>query len=97
TDADLDVGGVSVPKGDYTLYCWVKDPNAWQLIINKETGQWGLSYDAQQDLGRVKMAMSAPPSIVEMLKYTLTSQGGNNVKLTLAWEKHIGSVPVKVK
>src|SRR5690242_15403126 len=24
TDADLDIGGLSVPKGDYTLYCWVK-------------------------------------------------------------------------
>src|SRR5690242_17639208 len=33
TDADLDVGGLSVPKGDYTLFVLVQDPNAWQLII----------------------------------------------------------------
>src|ERR1700691_4044283 len=24
TDANLDIGGLAVPKGDYTLYCWVK-------------------------------------------------------------------------
>lgn len=97
TDADLDIGGVSVPKGDYTLYCWVKNPDAWELIINKETGQWGLSYDAKQDLGRVKMVMSKPPSPIEVLKYTLTNQGGNKVQLQLEWEKHVASVPITVK
>ncbi len=35
TDANLDVGGLAVPKGDYTLYCWVKNPDAWELIISK--------------------------------------------------------------
>ena len=70
TDANIDIGGLSVPKGDYTLYCWVKDPNAWDLIVSKETGQWGLTYNPKQDLGRVKMTMSAPPAKIESLKYT---------------------------
>jgi hypothetical protein len=97
TDGDLDIGGLNVPKGDYTLYCWVKDPNAWELIISKETGQWGLEYNQKQDLGRVKMTMSNPPGKVETLKYAFTSQGGNKVKLDLAWESHAGSAIVTVK
>ncbi len=97
TDANLDVGGLAVPKGDYTLYCWVKDPDAWQLIISKETGQWGLSYNPSRDLGRVKMTMSKPPAPVERLKYTLTDLGGNKVKLQLEWENHVASVPITVK
>ena len=97
TDANLDVGGLAVPKGDYTLYCWVKNPDAWDLIINKETGQWGLSYTASRDLGRVKMAMSKPPSLIEQMKFTLTDLGGSKVRLQLAWENHIASVPVTVK
>ncbi|HLK47031.1 MAG TPA: DUF2911 domain-containing protein [Bryobacteraceae bacterium] len=97
TDADLDVGGLSVPKGDYTLYCWVKNPDAWELIINKETGQWGLSYNASRDLGRVKMSMSKPPSPIETMKYTLTVPGSKKVKLELAWENHVASVPITVK
>ena len=32
TDADLDIGGLAVPKGDYTLFVMVKDPEKWQLI-----------------------------------------------------------------
>jgi hypothetical protein len=97
TDANLDLGGLAVPKGDYTLYCWVKNPDAWELIISRETGQWGLSYNPSRDLGRVKMTMSKPPSPVERLKYTLTGQGGNQVKLQLEWENHVASVPITVK
>ena len=97
TDADLDVAGLSVPKGDYTLYVWVKNPDAWELIINKQTGQWGLRYDAARDLGRVKMTMAKPPAPVETLKYMLADEGGNKVKLQLAWENHIASVPITVK
>jgi hypothetical protein len=102
TDANLDINGLSVPKGDYTLYCWVKDPDAWDLIINKETGQWGLTYTASRDLGRVKMTMSKPASLIEMMKYSLTDQGSGGpglgkVKLQLEWERHIGSVIMTVK
>jgi hypothetical protein len=97
TDADLMVGNLSVPKGDYTVYVWVKDPNAWELIINKQTGQWGTVYDASKDLGRVKMTMGVPPSPVETLKYSFLGLGTFAGKLTIAWEKHVASVPVTVK
>ena len=97
TDADLVVAGLTVPKGDYTIYALVKDPDAWELILNKQTGQWGLSYNQAQDLGRVKMTMSKPPAPIETLKYTLSAEGGDNVKLQLEWESHIASVHVIVK
>jgi hypothetical protein len=86
-----------VPKGDYTIYVWVKDPNAWELIINKQTGQWGTVYDASKDLGRVKMNMSVPRAPVETVKYTLSGIGTGAGKLEIAWEKHVASVPVFVK
>jgi hypothetical protein len=97
TDANLNVGGLNVPKGDYSLYIWVKDPNAWELIVNKQTGQWGTEYDAGKDLGRVKMTMTTPPSPVETLKYTLTDLGGGKGKLVVAWEKHVATVAITVK
>ena len=97
TDADLTIAGLAVPKGDYTLFVNVKDPDAWELVINKQTGQWGTQYDASQDLGRVKMEMHKPPATVEVLKYTITSTGGNRGTIQLAWEKHIASVGVTAK
>jgi len=97
TDAPLDVGGLNVPRGTYTLYVWVKDPNAWDLIISRETGQWGLSYNPRQDLGRVKMAMSKPAALVEQLKYTLSDKGGGKGELRLEWENHVATVPIAIK
>jgi hypothetical protein len=97
TDADLDVGGLHVPRGDYTIYAWVADLENWQLIINKETGQWGLNYNAKMDLGRVKMTMSKPPAPIETYKMTLSGTGPKTGKLQLEWENHIASVPITLK
>jgi len=97
TDADLDIGGLKVPKGNYTLFVLVKDPDAWQLIVNKQTGQGGLDYEQSQDLGRVKMTMSKPPSLIETFKITLSDQGGGKGKLQMEWENHIATVPITVK
>lgn len=96
TDANLDIGGLNVPKGDYTLFVYL-DPNQWQLIVSKATGEWGLDYDKSQDLGRVKMEMSKPPKPVEMYKMTLAGTGGNKGKLRLEWENTVAEVPITVK
>jgi len=97
TDATLVLDGLTVPGGDYTLFVNLADPDNWELIVNKQTGQWGLKYEQSQDLGRVKMAMSKPPALVENLKYTLSDEGGNRGKLTLEWENHSVSVTFTVK
>jgi hypothetical protein len=96
TDADLDIGGLAVPKGDYTVFVLVNvDP--WQLIINKQTGQWGLTYSQDMDLGRVKMNVTKPPAPIETFKITLSSAGGNKGRLQMEWENVIASVPITVK
>ena len=89
TDGAIKVGDISVPAGKYTLFVDISDPDNWVLIVNKKTGEWGLAYDGSQDLGKTKMEMSKPSSMVEQLKYTIADG-----KLTLAWENHQASVPV---
>jgi hypothetical protein len=96
TDANLDIGGLSVVKGDYTLFVYL-DPNQWQLVVSKDTGEWGLDYNQGRDLGRVKMEMSKPPKPVETYKMTLSSLGQNKGKLQLAWENSIAEVPITLK
>jgi hypothetical protein len=97
TDADLEIGTLNVPKGDYSLYVDISNPDEWTLVVNKQTGQSGMSYDKSQELGRTKMTMSKPPAPVENLKYTLADEGGNKGTLTLEWENHIASVPITVR
>lgn len=97
TDANLKIGNIDVPAGKYTLFADISDPDNWVLIVNKKTGEWGLAYDASQDVGKTKMEMSKPSSMVEQLKYTITSDGANKGKLTLAWENHEASVPIEAQ
>ena len=97
TDAELDLGGLIVPKGDYTLYVDLTDPANWVLIVNKQVGKCGTVYDKSQDLGRVKMTMEKPPALVENLKYTVKDNGSGTGTLSLAWENLSGSVSITVK
>ena len=96
TEGDLDIGGLKVPKGTYTLFV-LTSPTPWKLIVNKQTGQWGLSYDQGQDLGRVDMTMSKPAQPVETFKITLDGTGGSKGKLTMAWSDVSASVPITVQ
>ncbi len=97
TESDLNIGGLDVPKGDYTLFVNLKDPDVWELVVNKQTGQWGLKYNKDKDLGRVKMTMTKPPQMVEVLKYTLSDAADKKGTLKLEWEDYSASVPLTVK
>ena len=91
TDGDLMIGELMVPAGTYTLFVDISDPDNWTLIVSKDTGEWGLSYDSSKDLGKTKMTMSKPPAMVENLVYTIADG-----MLTLSWEDHSASVPIMV-
>lgn len=96
SDADLDINGLNVPKGDYTLFV-VPDEGKWELIVNKQTGQWGLAYNKEMDLGRVPMNMSKPSAPIETFKISLTKTGPEKGDLTMEWAEYVATVPFTVK
>src|SRR5262245_36886127 len=51
TAGDLNINGLMVPAGSYSLYVQVEDPDAWELIVSRQSGQWGRTYDPGRDLG----------------------------------------------
>jgi hypothetical protein len=97
TDADLNIGGLHVPAGDYTLFVNVADPDQWELIVSGQTGEWGLAYKKDKDLGRAKMEMSKPSAPIETFKITLSSGGGDKGTLQMEWADHSASVAFTVK
>jgi|SRR5579871_731294 len=96
TEADLDINGLKVPKGSYTLWA-LPGAAEWKFIVNKETGQWHTEYRERYDLGRVKMDVKALPSPVERFKIELTPAGKGKATLTLIWENTEASVPITVR
>ena len=95
TDGDLDIGGLHVPAGTYTLFVLVRDPENWQLIVNRQTRQGGHIYNARMDLGRVAMKMDKPNAPVEKLRWLITTIG-NTATIRLEWENYVASVPISV-
>ena len=113
TDADLDIGGLAVPKGEYTLYVDL-DKGNWKLVVNKQLTdrrgrpQWGINMDGSTsnspatELGRAAMTMGKPASPVETLRIALMrteppTESATHGKLEIAWENVTASVPFTVK
>ena len=85
--ADVMVGGVAVTKGNYTLYVNVKDPDAWELVTSKQTGQWGTVYNQNQDLGRTAMTQNALAAPQEMMTISFENTHAKTTELHVKWEK----------
>jgi hypothetical protein len=96
TDADLTIGGATVPAGSYTLYT-IPGETAWKLVINKQTGQWGTDYDEKQDLARVDMKVANNATPTEQFTISLDKTGGSSATLKLDWASTSASVAVAEK
>jgi hypothetical protein len=84
-NTNVNVGGKNVPAGDYTLFA-VPNQDSWQLIISKQTGEWGIPYPgAEYDLTRAPMKVSKLPSPVEDFTISFDSNGGA-CTMRLDWE-----------
>ncbi|HSL22978.1 MAG TPA: DUF2911 domain-containing protein [Vicinamibacterales bacterium] len=85
TSAPLTFGSVNVPAGEYTLFMASNASGAKQLVINRQTGQWGLKHDPAQDLGRVDLKEEKLTAPVEQLTIAVEPQG-NNGMLRVSWD-----------
>lgn len=94
TDRNLVLGGMEVPAGEYTLFS-IPAPDGGTLIVNRETGQNGNSYDPEQDLGRVPMKIrELDPSVENFtIEAVETAESG---ELRLMWGETVFVVPFRV-
>jgi len=96
TEVGLNIGGVKIPAGKYTLYTLPAE-GTWKLIINKQTGQWGTQYDESQDLARVDMKKSQLSQPVEQFTIAFDKKSANAAELNLDWENTRVTVAVKAE
>jgi hypothetical protein len=96
TSADLVVNGVTIPAGKYTLWTHTRSAGGYQLIVNKQVGQWGTEYRPEQDLTRAPADAPPTPEPVERFTISVEPQGSNGV-FRLAWGKQQLTVPFTVK
>ena len=86
TSRALEIGDLALPAGRYTLWM-VPSADDWQLIVNKQTGQWHTQHDASQDLGRVALEKRTLPNPVEQLTFSIEKDpSGRGGAIVLQWE-----------
>jgi hypothetical protein len=96
SNADVIVGGRSVPAGRYTLFT-LPTPTKWILIISKKIGEWGIPYPGEQyDFARMEMKVAKIPSPVE--NFTISfDQAGTGCTMKLDWETTRASIDIAEK
>ncbi len=94
SDKDLIMADLEIPAGEYTLFT-IPAPDGGMLIINKQTGQNGRSYDEEQDLGRVPMTIVENDTSVELFTIEAVERGSSGV-LQLKWGNTIFEVEFMV-
>ncbi len=87
SSSNLEIDGQVLPAGEYTLFT-IPESTGGTLIINKQTGQNGRSYDESQDIMRVKLSRTDFNPEIESFTITVdeTSNGG---RLNLKWDQTI--------
>ena len=69
TSAPITLAGLSLPAGTYTLWT-APHVRGVDLIVNRQTGQWGTEYSRAQDLGKAPMKAGGVDTPVE--KFTIS-------------------------
>ena len=98
TPLDLTIGGVAVPKGEYTLYT-LPSRTGWKLLINRKTKLQGNVYDASLDLARVDLRLRTRAEPLESLGIWLipAPDAPARGELRIVWGTVEASVPWSVR
>lgn len=90
--APVRLAGVPLDSGTYTLWT-LPTRSQVQLIINRQTGQWGTSYGSSHDIARVAMHVDTLDSAVEQFTIRVDTAGS---RLVMEWGTFRWSAPIEV-
>lgn len=85
TDADLVFGETTIPAGAYSLWLKKGSGDNWELIFNSQTGQWGTSHDAAQDVASVPMMMSHGEESMNQFTVEVSAENKTSGTMTAIW------------
>jgi hypothetical protein len=108
TEVPLEIGGKTVPPGEYSLFIELKGEKEWNLIVSSHAAQekydpknkaalWGsYDYTPEKDVTRAPMKVESIPFSVDELTWGFTDVGNAGGTIRLWWENTMASVPFKV-
>ncbi|HEV2351937.1 MAG TPA: DUF2911 domain-containing protein [Terriglobia bacterium] len=84
TNGDLMFGDKAVPKGEYSLWARKAADGSWNLVFNKQHGQWGTVHDDAKDFVSVPLKEEKEGKSSEMVEITLEKENGGG-EFSVTW------------
>jgi hypothetical protein len=95
TSAPITLAGLSLAAGTYTLWTVPRVRGA-DLIVNRQTGQWGTEYRRAQDLGTAPMTSDSVSPPVEKFSISIEPRDARHGTLAMAWGTFRWTAPIEV-
>lgn len=95
---DVMIDGREVPKGKYALYT-IPNADSWTVIFHKNLDHWGTggkAYKESEDQLRLTVKPKSTGNMVETFTMGFSNLKSNACHLTIAWEKTMVSIPIKI-
>jgi hypothetical protein len=96
TSAPITLAGIAVPAGTYTLWTVPRKTGAVDLIVNKQSGQWGTEYDGSRDLGMARMQAESVSAPVERFTISIVGIDNRRGTLVIEWGPFRWTAPIVV-
>jgi hypothetical protein len=87
--------GLPVPVGTCTLWTLPRVRGV-DLIVNKQTGQWGTQYGRAHDLGTVAMKSDSVNSPVEQFTIAIEPSDARHGTLVMSWGSFRWTAPIAI-
>ena len=96
TSTPIKLAGMQVPAGTYTLFS-APHTNGVDLIVNKQTGQWGTDYNGSLNLGKARMISEVANPTVEEFTISIIPGDNRHGTLVLEWGSFRWIAPIEVQ
>jgi hypothetical protein len=95
TTIPIKLGGVLVPAGTYSLFT-SPHTSGVDLIVNKQSGEWGTEYNGSLNLGTTRMTSEVTTTAVEAFTVSVVPVDPRRGKLEFEWGAFRWIAPVEV-
>jgi len=84
-------GNMVIQNGTYTLFAERTSEDAWTLLVNSQTGQWGTEHDRSKDLIGIPLKWEKQAESAEELTIEVQPEkpNGDTGILTIRWGKDV--------
>jgi hypothetical protein len=95
TSTPIRLAGMQVPAGSYTLFT-APHTNGVDLIVNKQTGEWGTEYRSSLNLGIARITSEVATVPVEEFTISIIPGDNRHGTLVLEWGLFRWSAPIEL-